>query len=260
MSSNAVWFTYHLEFDLVAQAGAVTEQACKQAVRDLALDQKVQVIPLKTPRTRTVYGVDVRYAISGPQMLTAAQIAALDAQLRSVFAMYFVDATPEPLQLAALDGTAGIALSTALPYVSGQATDIVVSYASALGANTGGANAGSLSAGPSGNAWTDGLPNTLLYPYTSVYFRVFRASADPVIMVPASASLVLKDINEQEIPILRTKDIVLTPNDSFGFGFDCVLYFYLGTNGKLYLSYAYDHVIANPTDGSWDAVIAGGAW
>ena len=259
MSSNAVWFTYHLEFDLVAQAGAVTEQACKQAVRDLALDQKVQVIPLKTPRTRTVYGVDVRYAISGPQMLTAAQIAALDAQLRSVFAMYFVDATPDPLYLfgGGINATDGLVLETVLPYVSGKLVKANIFYSAELYGFA--EQACSVVANLNGNEFTYLQSNSANRLYTRLYINSEGLGGSPTITIPAADDITIKDAANNSLLIQRTRDIVVTPILQ-GSAFRGFKDFFIDTAGKLYLASGADADVVIWPNRSFEEAVASGAW
>jgi len=259
MADNRTWMTITLEFDTTVQKGDITQGQVMDVLRNQGLISEIMITLLKTPKTKQLFGMALRY----PSTLSEQQVSDLVAALKLIFGSLFMPPAPDPLTLINLDGTAGLALSTALPYVSGKLTRISVGYATMFTANSEGL-AGYLSAEPSGNVWTPGVPNSSpgAYPCIGIQFAVVRPTSTPVI-IPASASLVLKDINGVEIPILRTKDIVMSPAIVIAGLYISNQYFYLSAEGKLYLSSVpYDAVIPrlNPLEISWDAAVAGEAW
>ena len=206
-----------------------------------------------------MYGVDVRYAISGPQMLTAAQIAALDAQLRSVFAMYFVDATPDPLYLlgGGINATDGLVLETVLPYGSGKTVQANINYSAELYGF--GEQACSVAATLNGNAFTYVQSNSANRLYTKLYISSTGLGGSPTITIPAADDITIKDAANNSLLIQRTRDIVVTPILQ-GNIFEGSKDFFIDTAGKLYLASGADADVVIWPNRSFEEAVAGGAW
>ena len=263
-----------IEFDTVAQKGEITHSWIKTHLQALNLLHKVKIKELKTPKTKTIYGVEIRF--QRPRDLTQAQIDVMMAMLRGMFAAWINPPITDPFSFGDSGGVAasgGLVLATVLPYV--ERTQVVCALDYASPDLEGSTTAVYLGATDEGNEELSHLtPNPNPALFTGAWIRFMSVGTDPfkdpapvldgpIVTIPKAAAITLKDADGVSLVLpARDKDIVLTPSPTNGLDpSESMQAYWIDEEGQLFLAQSSgDSLLTDLSLLSHEAAVATGRW